>query len=319
MNTFIENYKMTLSNSIKNFLLHCRYEKNLNFKTIKAYQIDLLQLYKTLGDKNSDVLNISKTELREFLISVSSLKPKSIKRKVASLKVFFNYLEFEDILLVNPLRKMRIKIKDAIRLPVVMDLKEVSAIFKVVYSFQKNFNVDTSAYSESLRNAVIIELLFSTGARVSEIANLKIDDINLESGCIKIKGKGNKERFIHLCNNETIIILKKYYKSYKDRIERSGGYLLINKLGKKLSEQSIRSLVKKLALKASIRKHITPHIFRHSFATLLLEEDVDIRYIQRLLGHSSIMTTQIYTHVNLEKQRQVLKSKHPRRELSFAF
>lgn len=303
--------------AVTELMLHCRFEKSLSPKTIKAYQTDLLQFESFLVSKNYEtrIDQISKHELREYLVSISHLKGKSVKRKVASLKVLFNYLEYEDKLPVNPLRKMRIQIKDPRKLPEVMDIKEILRIFKAAYSTRARFKETTSyAYQEALRNTVIVELLFNTGARVSEIADLTTTVVNLRTGSITIKGKGNKERLIQVCNHEAIAILKEYHKAFKNRIEKAGGYFLINRFNKKLSDQSIRNMVKKLALQAGITKRVTPHLFRHSFATLLLEKDVDIKYIQTLLGHSSIMTTQIYTHVNRAKQRQILKSKHPRRD-----
>jgi integrase/recombinase XerD len=121
---------------------------------------------------------------------------------------------------------------------------------------------------------------------------------------------------IQICNKETILVLQQYHTLYSKKISKSGGYFLVNRLNGKLSDQSIRNMVKKIAVIAGIAKKITPHIFRHSFATLLLESDVDIKYIQSLLGHSSIVTTQIYTHVNNEKQKQILQTKHPRKEFS---
>ncbi len=142
--------------------------------------------------------------------------------------------------------------------------------------------------------------------------------MDLSSGVITLKGKGDKERMIQICNSETIKVLNHYHRLFEDRINFSGGYFLINRLGKKLSDQSIRNLVKNLG-RGAVQKHITPHVFRHTFATLLLEKEVDIKYIQLLLGHSSIVTTQIYTHVNRTKQREILKAKHPRGELSLAY
>lgn len=303
---------------IKEFLNHCMYEKNLSSKTIKAYTIDLTQLTNFLIEKNHsvEITKITKTEIRGFLEAISFLKPKSIKRKIATIKAMFNFLEFEDKIVINPFRKMRIKIQEEKRLPRVMDIKDVDAMLKSVY--QKNrlcekFN--SYAYSATLRNAVVIELLFATGARVSEIANIKLENINVLIGAITIKGKGNKERIIEVCNKETLQLLKKYQNHFIDKIQKSGGFFLINRLGKKLSDQSIRGLVKNTSKSVGIQKHITPHVFRHSLATLLLENDVDIKYIQSILGHSSIMTTQIYTHVNRKKQRQILTLKHPRKNL----
>lgn len=309
----------TLRMAIKDLLLHCQFEKSLSPKTLKAYQTDLIQLESFLISNNyeTDIEKISKVELREYLVSMSNLKGKSIKRKVASIKVLFNYLEYEDRLLINPLRKMRINIKDTRKVPAVMDMREILKIFKVAYNTKARFKDTLSyAYLEALRNIVIVELLFSTGARVSEIADLKEDSINLNTGSITIKGKGNKERIIQVCNSEAISILKEYYKVFKSKMGNAGSNFLINRFNKKLSDQSIRNVVKKLAAQAGILKRVTPHLFRHSFATLLLEKDVDIKYIQTLLGHSSIMTTQIYTHVNRVKQRQILRTKHPRKDFS---
>ncbi len=310
---------MLLTDASKEFLSHCQFEKNLSEKTLKAYKTDISQLLAFMKSRSFDttITAISKTELKEYLVSIGSLKPKSVKRKIATLKAMFNYLEFEDILAVNPFRKMRINIKEPKRLPLVMDIREITRIFKTAYANKKK---ETSPESYSnfriLRDIVIIELLFSTGARVSEIAGLTKNNINLDSGSVSIRGKGDKERVIQICNRETIDLLKHYYKLYKQPIEKAGNYFLVNRLGSKLSDQSIRTIVKKLAGTAGLNRHITPHMFRHSFATLLLEKDVDIKYIQSLLGHSSIMTTQIYTHVNRAKQKQILKSKHPRRDFN---
>jgi integrase/recombinase XerD len=308
---------LTLQMAVSDFLLHCQFEKNLSDKTLKAYRIDLSQLLKLFNEKKLPVnmADITKFDLREFLISLSNLKPASIKRKMAAVKALFNYLEFDDKLLINPFRKMRLNIREPKKLPKVMDIKEVTGMFKLAYANNlRCVNLDSYDHFECLRNVIVIELLFATGARVSEIAHLKTDCINLQTGNILIKGKGNKERALQICNVESIAILKQYQRLYRSKMEAAGDYFLVNRFGKRLSDQSIRAIVKKLAIKSGIKKHVTPHMFRHSFATLLLEKDVDIKYIQSLLGHSSIMTTQIYTHVNREKQRQILKTKHPRRD-----
>lgn len=311
----MNSFKVTITD----FINHCKFEKNLSEKTIKAYSIDLAQFSAFLLEKNfeSEISKITKLELRAYLEVISPLKPKTIKRKIATLKATFNFLEYEDRIVINPFRKMRIKITEAKVLPKVMDIKEITKIFKSAYQNKSTF-LDESSFSflSSLRDIAVIELLFATGARVSEIANLKTENINLNSGIITIKGKGNKERIIQICNSETIGILKEYYRNFKQKIQNSGGNFLINRLGNKISDQSIRGIVRNLTKNAKINRNITPHVFRHSFATLLLEKDVDIKYIQSLLGHSTIMTTQIYTHVNRKKQRQIIKTKHPRRDFS---
>lgn len=309
----------TIQTEITDFINHCKYEKNLSEKTIKAYSIDLAQFKKFLLEKNYpvEITQITKSEIRAYLEAISPLKPKSIKRKIATLKAMFNFLEFDDKILVNPFRKIRIKISEPKVLPKVMEIREVNKIFRAAY--QKNASCeDSNSYfhSATLRDIAVVELLFATGARVSEIANLRTEYIDVHSGNITIRGKGNKERIIQICNQETLGILKQYQKFFRNKIENSGGFFLINRLGSKLSDQSIRGIVRNLSGKANIKKHITPHVFRHTLATLLLEKDVDIKYIQSILGHSSIMTTQIYTHVNRKRQRQILRTKHPRKDFS---
>lgn len=305
---------MTTSNAICEFLLHCKLEKNLSEKTLKAYGIDLRQ-FKTFLATKEMIADVTRQDIRDYIASLAALKAKSVKRKLASTKAMFNFLEFEDSILVNPFRKMRMNIKEPKTLPSVLDMPEMIKIFKAGYR-QKNElkNKNGYAYRESVRNIVVLELLFTTGARVSEIAGLKQDSISVQSGNITIRGKGNKERIIQVCNKETIAMLRHYLALFQDNIIASGGWFLVNRFNKKLSDQSIRNMVKNIAAKAGLSRRVTPHIFRHSFATLLLEKDVDIKYIQSLLGHSSIMTTQIYTHVNRAKQKQILRSKHPRKD-----
>jgi integrase/recombinase XerD len=160
----------------------------------------------------------------------------------------------------------------------------------------------------------MLELLFVTGLRVSELCSLNADYINLGNGSILIMGKGAKERVLQIGNPEVLSILRRYAEENAVRIRETGCFF-INRLSSRISEQSVRFLIKRLCSKANVEQNITPHMFRHSFATLLLEEDVDIRYIQRMLGHSSILTTQIYTQVTVEKQRQILATKHPRNKI----
>ena len=309
---------MKLNLATKEFIMYCQFEKKLSPKTLKAYTTDLGQFGIFLNN-DTIIFDISKHDIRNYLVSISSLKPKSAKRKIASIKALFNYLEFEDKIITNPFRKIRIKIKEPELLRPVMDIIEIKKIFKSIYENKpKIINVKSFSYFEWLRNIVVLELLFSTGARVSEIANLKKESINLESGCITIKGKGDKERIVHICNSEILLLLSNYYLLFEKYIFKSGGWFLVNRSHKKLSDQSIRIIVNNVCKDAGLSKHITPHIFRHTFATLLLEENVDIKYIQSLLGHSSITTTQIYTHINQKHQREILTAKHPRKDFSFS-
>lgn len=159
-----------------------------------------------------------------------------------------------------------------------------------------------------------MELLFASGVRVYELCNLKLSDVDLKGKFIKVYGKGSKERYIQLTNKEVITALKLYQKEYLTEIKATGFYF-INNRGDKISEQSVRFMVNKYAKSVNLELHITPHMFRHTIATLLLEENVDIRYIQEFLGHSSITTTQIYTHVSQNAQKKIFSKKHPRNKL----
>ncbi len=309
----------TIKEATTDFILHCMHEKKLSNKTQKCYGIDLNQFHEFLTKENhqSYIELMDKHVLRSYLHSLSAYKPKTIKRKIATLKAFFNFMEFEDIIVVNPFRKIRFQIKEPKRLPTVMTEMEVKKIFDAVYSKRQTGVKETDFRAfETIRNIAVIELLFATGVRVSELSNLNQDNIDLNSGFIKVIGKGNKERVIQICNREMISVLEQYSilsKGYRNTLTSS---FFVNRLGKQLSEQSIRYIVKHLNTLATIHKHITPHVFRHSLATLLLEQGVDIKYIQVILGHSSIMTTQIYTHVNSEKQKAILKDMHPRKNFS---
>jgi len=312
---------LTTEQAITDFLNHCKYEKNLGLKTIKFYTIDLKQFldYITEEAYPSTIKDIDKYPLKGYLRKLSKWKPKTVKRKMSTIKAMFNYLEFEDLITINPIRKMRISIKEPMMLPKALNKAEAEQIFKSAYQLIAITPNNKYAYMESIRNAAIIETLFATGARVSEVANLKVRDLDLKTGTLTIYGKGSKERIIHICNLDTLAILNKYYSFYSEKINSNAGFMWVNRLNKKLSDQSIRTLVRNLSESAQISKKVTPHVFRHTFATLLLENDVDIKYIQSMLGHSSIVTTQIYTHVNKEKQKQLLKDKHPREEFSSVF
>ena len=158
-------------------------------------------------------------------------------------------------------------------------------------------------------------MFFATGARVYEISNIRVENINLNSGLIRIMGKGRKERYIQISNTAVLDILRKYYEENEPEIKKSG-YFFINNRGKRYTEQSIRLMLKKYTLKAGIQRKITPHMFRHSFATYLIEEGVDVSCVQQILGHSSIKTTQIYIHVAAKKQADILRELHPRNNMN---
>ena len=309
---------MTIKTAQESFINHCKFEKKLSNKTIQFYQIDLKQFNHFLKEGKYDlrVRKIDKNVLRDYLRCISDFQPRTIKRKVATLKALFNYLEFEDILPVNPFRKLQIKIKSPRTLPTLMNTQEVKTIFFKAYSERDQLHPKDVNHRVKVRDIAVLELLFATGMRVSELCNLLKENVNLDTGIISIYGKGKKQRLIQVCNLEARESLLQYKTLFWSQIERSN-YFFINRLGRRLSEQSVRYMVRRYVKLASIQKNVTPHTFRHTFATLLLEEDVDIKYIQHFLGHSSIATTQIYTHVNSAKQKQILSTKHPRNNFEF--
>ena len=198
-------------------------------------------------------------------------------------------------------------------MPRVIPIKTIELLLATAYRECHQAKTECEKFV-ALRNIAVIEMLFATGMRVSELCSLKPEDVDLENGCIRIMGKAAKERNIQIGNNEVLSILRKYHEANQPRINQCG-FFFVNRLSARLSEQSVRFMLQNLCNRADISFKITPHMFRHSFATLLLEEDVDIRYIQRMLGHSSIQTTQIYTQVTTEKQRQILTTKHPRNKI----
>ncbi len=300
------------------FLWHCEYEKGLSSQTLKAYSLDLKQFLRFLSTKNElyHFKQIDKVVIREYIqILTSNNKVKTVKRKIASLKACFNYLEFEERISLNPFHKMRVNIKEPFKLPTVMTISEVKKIFKVIYRARNRCKQgENHAYQAIVRDIAVLELLFITGIRVSELCNLKSKNIDINNGLVKINGKGNKERIIQICNPESKNALNEYKKLFLT--PDKSNYFFLNRLNKRLSEQSVRYMIKRYVKETKLKTNITPHVFRHTFATTLLEADVDIKYIQHLLGHSSIMTTQIYTHVSKKKLRHILLTKHPRRSFS---
>lgn len=300
-----------LQHWITRYLLDCQYQKGLDSKTIKAYRIDLAQ-FSTFIDRRG--LDLTREGIMEYISNLhQQYKPKTIRRKVASIKAFCGYLEYEELAKENPFSRLRIKLSAPLILPRTIPLSAIEAILTTAYHVKENAKT-LGQWNVVLRDIAVLELLFATGIRVSELCALKYGDVRLDEGEIKIYGKGAKERFVQIANPDVLEALCCYQEVYKDIIAQTGTFF-VNRLRRPLSDQSARSIVDKYSKLAGVETHITPHMFRHSFATLLLEEGVDIRYIQRLLGHSSIVTTQIYTHVAGKKQRDILSEKHPRNKI----
>ena len=292
---------------IDEFMNYCRYHKKLSDKTIRAYKIDLSQ-YGVFSNE------LSKQALWDYIEYLNKkYKPKTAKRKLATLKAFIHFLLLQDLIDFNPFDKLETTIKEPLLLPKTIPLGVIAKLISFSYQ-QIVFAKSDYQIRSAVRNTAILELLFATGARVAEICTLRSDNVDLLGNSVKFYGKGSKERIIPIENFAVLSILRKYHSLFEKEIPDSG-YFFVNKLGRRMTEQSVRNMINFYCKQCGVDMHITPHMFRHSFATLLLEEDVDIRYIQRMLGHSSITTTQIYTHVTSAKQKEILKTKHPRNKL----
>lgn len=300
-----------IKKNLNNYLNHCTSQKRLDEKTIKAYRIDLSQFINKTNIISVDQLDICTLEKYIAFLN-NTYKPKTVKRKLASTKAFFHYLEYKDIIDFNPFNKIAIQLKEPIILPKVIPLNTIEHFLATIY---KQIHQADTPYKRrnALRDAAVSEMLFSTGIRISELCSLKSKDINLSAGTVLIYGKGDKERRLHIGNEQVINILQQYKNEYNSEINICK-YFFVNQSGRVLNDQAVRRMLNKYCNMASIDLHITPHMFRHTFATSLLEADVDIRYIQEMLGHSSINITQIYTHVATSKQREILINRHPRKD-----
>lgn len=300
---------INLYDLIQLYLLYCDKEKHLSKHTIKAYRIDLIQFCSYKDD-----MSISKDDLILYIRHLhENFKPKTIRRKIATLKAFIHYLYYQDVISSNPFDKINTSFKEPLLLPRTIPSYLIQRMLSASYEKIKTARTDW-AKAVAIRDTSVLELLFATGARISEVCSLKPEDVDLNAQIVRIMGKGSKERIIEIENYDVLSILKRYYAVYQDDI-KSYDFFFLNNRKNRLSEQSVRFMIKALEKQIGSQIHITPHMFRHSMATMLLEEDVDIRYIQRILGHSSITTTQIYTHVTSSKQKEILRTKHPRNKI----
>jgi integrase/recombinase XerD len=300
-----------LQTLIDHYLEYCDSQKRLDEKTLKAYRIDLSQFSEQVSSQ--EVTEITPEILENYIGGLhQKYKPKSVKRKIASLKALFHYLEYKDIIDRNPFTKVQVRFREPVILPKTIPLNTVEIFLTTIYNQRTNAKTDYQRRN-ALRDVAVAELLFATGMRISELCTLNSNDVNLHDGIILIYGKGDKERRIQIGNESVINILKEYRNDFQPEIKKCN-HFFANQSGKALSDQAVRRMIKKYSSIASIELHITPHMFRHTFATSLLEADVDIRYIQEMLGHSSINVTEIYTHVTVAKQRDILTTKHPRKD-----
>lgn len=298
---------MDWNETIENFSNFLKFERNFSDNTLDAYIRDIkkFSLYAEKNLENSKPKAITYEDLQEYLIlqSKQKISERTQARWISSIKSFFKYLLEEEIRDDNPATLLEGP-KLGLYLPDTLSVEDVERI-------TKNINLSTDL---GVRNQCLVEVLYGCGLRVSELIELKISDINFKEGFLKVEGKGQKVRYVplakytsHLIKNyiENVRINNKINKKYED-------ILFLNSRGSSMSRVIVFIIIKELADKAGIRKNISPHTFRHSFATHMLQNGADLRFIQEMLGHSSITTTEIYTHLNTEELRDTILKYHPR-------
>jgi len=315
---FNDRLMRNLKEAVKFYLKYCEQNRNMSPLTLKAYSIDLEQFVLMHGDIKLELISKAEIESYHFKLKDAERTPRTIKRKLASLKAMFKWLEIEEYLSENPFNKYQLKIKVPKLLPKTIPKPDMKKMFDVSMSElglnHFNFELRRSQYQinskkdlNKFTTVLTVELLLSTGLRISELANIKNEDIFIQERKIKIFGKGSRERFVFLTNIEHVWLIEAY-QSAKTIVLPNSNHLLVNSRGGAASTQFLRKLIRVLAKTANVPNKVTPHMFRHSAASELLESGVDIRFVQKLLGHSSISTTEIYTHVNDRalKERLVL-------------
>ena len=298
---------MLAADYIIGFKAYLQLEKSLSQNSIQAYVHDVQLLLQFL-DRQYPAISFSAIELHHLLSFVESIHEVSMAatsqaRIVSGLKSFFNYLLVEQVIEADPTTFLETP-KIQRKLPDVLSLEEIDLLFQ---------QIDHST-PDGQRNRAILETMYSCGLRVSEVITLKISDLYLDVGFIRVIGKGNKERLVPIGDEAVkfINLYREHIRSQRKVVKGFEDTLFLNKHGKNLSRVMIYLIIKKTAAAAGIQKNIYPHTLRHSFATHLVENGADLRAVQEMLGHESITTTEIYTHLDRDYLKQVIKEFHPR-------
>ena len=289
----------------KNFL---KLERSLSDNSVSAYVNDINKLTSFLKSENKESIKCSDVDskiIREFVEYIYDLGISSYSqaRIISGIKSFFNYLLIEDKIKLNPTELIESPKLDK-KLPDTLNIDDIENILK---------SIDLNSF-EGVRNRAIIETLYSCGLRVSELINISYQNLFLDIGFIKVIGKASKERLVPI-GSSAIKYINIYNEDYRKTMKvKTGneGFLFLNRRGSKISRNMIFIIIKKIAQKLNLGKNISPHTFRHSFATHMIEGGADLRAVQEMLGHESITTTEIYTHLNKEYLREVVNKFHPR-------
>ena len=299
---------MKWQQALKDYQSYLRIERGLSENSIDNYALDIKKLITWLDDSkiHTTAIAIKPEVLKEFIYTIAKdVNPRSQSRIISGLKGFFNYLIFENYRETNPLELIESP-KIGRKLPDTLALEEIDQLIKAI---------DLSS-PQGERNRAMLETLYGCGLRVSELTSLKISDLFFKEGFIKITGKGDKQRFVPIGDTtiKFIELYKREVRVHQKIAPKAQDTLFLNRRGNQLTRAMIFTIIKQLAAKAGIDKVISPHTFRHSFATHLLENGADLRAIQQMLGHQSITTTEIYTHIETSFLQETITKFHPRKD-----
>ena len=287
--------KISVIKEFKEFLL----KKNYSLNTIISYMSDLYYFYLYV---NKDLISVNENDIRSYLELLNSKKETvtTIRRRISTFKSFYKFLYLNNYIDKKDYPMVRISYPKAEKkLPKFIYYNDLLEIIH-----------ESSNDSDGIRDKLIIEMLYATGVRVSELVNMKYEDIDYNNKRIRVLGKGNKERIVYF-GDYAYDALKEYTSTHE---KNANGYVFTNSKGTKLSDRGVRFIIDKIMSKLSVKVHVTPHVLRHTFATDMLNNGCDIKVVQELLGHSSLKTTEVYTHVTNERLKEVYYKYHPRRD-----
>lgn len=283
---------------------YLKLEKSLSENTVMAYASDLDKLIQYLKEENINIMDVSLDDLENFAAGLRDIgiHPRSQARILSGIRSFFHFLLIEDYIQQDPSELLESP-QIGKHLPDILSVDEIDNLINAIDRSTK----------EGQRNCAILETLYSCGLRVSELCNLRISDLYLDEGFIKVEGKGSKQRLVPI-SPKAIKEIKNYFLTRSDGLIKPEfeDYVFISKFGKNISRIMVFHIIKELADKIGLKKSISPHTFRHSFATHLLEGGANLRAIQSMLGHESIGTTEIYTHIDRVRLRDEIINHHPR-------
>ena len=297
----------TWKNLLNDYLIYLKIERGLSENSIKSYSYDIKNLLRYINKYNNklSLKQCDKQFMQEFIYEISkNINSRSQSRLLSSLKSFFNYLVFEGYNNISPMELIESP-KIVTKLPDVLSIEEIKLLIK---NSELNKN-------HGIRNSAILETLYGSGLRVSELINLKLSDIHYDDKLLLIQGKGNKQRLVPLgsISESKVSNYVNNYRILKKVKKNSNDIVFLNRNGKKLTRAMIFNIVKEAQNKSNIKKTVSPHTFRHSFATHLLENGADLRSIQIMMGHENITTTEVYTHLDTKHLSKTLNKFHPRK------